>query len=340
MSTSLPPGFTTCPATIGDIPAAVDLFNDFTEYYLGIREATVGDIRNEWTSPGFEPENDIRLVFSPGGKLVGHIEVWTNANPPVQPWVWGRVHPDFEGQGLGMALLIWAEERARQAIPRCPADARVVMRTYISSSIESPRHLFEAQGLKLIRHSFRMLIEMDGAPPGPAWPEGIRIRIPNDPAAEIEAIYRADEEAFRDHFGYVEEPFEEGLARYRHHFLEIENFDPSLWFLAMDGVPQVDESEIAGICLCRQHSWEDPECGYVSNLAVRRPWRKRGIGLALLHHAFGEYYCRGFRKVALGVDAQNLTGALRLYEKAGMSVHRQYDLYEKELRPGRDLSVQ
>ena len=65
-----------------------------------------------------------------------------------------------------------------------------------------------------------------------------------------------------------------------------------------------------------------------------------GYWAGLLRHAFGEYYRRGYKGVALGVDAENLTGALRLYKKAGMYVHRQFDLYEKELRPGREVSVQ
>jgi ribosomal protein S18 acetylase RimI-like enzyme len=64
------------------------------------------------------------------------------------------------------------------------------------------------------------------------------------------------------------------------------------------------------------------------------------LGLALLRHSFNEYYRRGKRKVGLGVDAENLTGALRLYERAGMHVHRQYNSYEKELRAGKEISVQ
>ena len=75
-------------------------------------------------------------------------------------------------------------------------------------------------------------------------------------------------------------------------------------------------------------------------LGVRRPWRKRGLGLALLRHSFNEFYRRGKRKVGLGVDAQNLTGALRLYENAGMHVDQTSDLYEKEMPPGTEISVQ
>jgi hypothetical protein len=60
----------------------------------------------------------------------------------------------------------------------------------------------------------------------------------------------------------------------------------------------------------------------------------------MLHHTFGQFYQRGTRKVGLDVDAQSLTGATRLYEKAGMHVARREALYEKELRPGVELSTQ
>ena len=76
------------------------------------------------------------------------------------------------------------------------------------------------------------------------------------------------------------------------------------------------------------------------DLSVRRPWRRKGLGMALLYHSFGEFYRRGTRKVGLDVDSQNLTGATRLYERVGMRVNRQYDSYEKELRPGIELSTQ
>ena len=96
---------------------------------------------------------------------------------------------------------------------------------------------------------------------------------------------------------------------------------------------------MAAVCLCRTQSWEDETLGWVSSLAVRRPWRKRGLGLAFLNHSFNAFWERGKRGVGLGVDAENLTGALNLYKKAGMSVHRQYNLYEKELRAGKELAT-
>jgi ribosomal protein S18 acetylase RimI-like enzyme len=180
-----------------------------------------------------------------------------------------------------------------------------------------------------------MLIEMDGPVPEPIWPQGITLRT-FDPETHAEAVYRAEDDSFRDHFGYLEQPFEEGFKRFKHFVLGAKNFDPSLLFLAMDGT----SGEIAGLNICRPHSYDDLDMGWVGTLGVRRQWRKRGLGLALLRHSFNEFYRRGKRKAGLGVDAQNLTGALRLYKNAGMHVHQAYDQYEKELRLGREISVQ
>ena len=178
-----------------------------------------------------------------------------------------------------------------------------------------------------------MRINMDTPPIEPEWPAGITLRT-CDSETDLEAVYRAVNDSFRDHYGHIDMPFEEGLKRFKHFMTGYEGFDPTLWFIAMEG------DEIAGVCLCREKSYDNPDVGYISTLGVLRPWRKRGIGLALLRHSFCELYRRGKRKAGLGVDAQSLTGALRLYENAGMHVHQAFDRYEKEFRPGKEISVQ
>jgi mycothiol synthase len=330
----LPEGFTARGANLNDVEQALVLFNCWSQAVIQQDEITDAQaIWNEWVSPGFDPAGDIRLVFAPDGEMAGYIEVWTTARPPVHPWIWARVHPDYEGRGIGTWMLNWGEARAMQALKNVPDGLRFAPRVGTYSKADRSKKLFEDMGYGYIRSSYRMAIDLDGPVPEPIWPEGITLRTYN-PETDAEAVYRAVNESFRDHFGFVEEPFEQGLKRFKHFMIEYEGFDPTLWFLAMNG------EEIAGISLCRPKSHDDPDLGWVNTLGVRRPWRRRGIGLALLRHSFNELYRRGKRKVGLGVDAENLTGALRLYENAGMHIHNAFDLYEKELGSGIEISVQ
>lgn len=331
---TLPEGFTARGAGMDDVEPSLELYNLWSRSVIGEDEITdVGAIRNEWVSPGFDPAEDIRLVFDPDGTLVGYIEAWTTAKPPVHPWLWGRVHPDYSGLGIGTWMLTWAESHVMRVLDDLDPDLRFAPRVGIYRQAHESEKLFEDLGYRQVRSNYEMRIKLDAAPPQPIWPEGLELR-PFNLETDIEAVYLADQEAFRDHFGFVEMPIEEGMARFRHFMTDYEGFDPSLWYIAWDG------AEVAGFCLCRSGSYSDPDLGYVNILGVRRPWRKRGLGLAFLHEAFGEFYRRGKRKAGLGVDAENLTGALRLYEKAGMHVHKQFNLFEKELRPGREISVQ
>ena len=329
----LPDGFTARGATLNDIEPSMQLINRWSRSVIGRDESANQEaILTEWKSPGFDPARDICLVFAPNGEIAGYIEVWTTAKPPVHPGIWGRVDPNYEGIGIGTWMIQWAEGRVLRVLPTLPAELRFAPRLGIWRQAEKSKKLFEDLGYRYIRSSYHMLINMDALVPHPEFPEGITLRTCNL-ETDLEAVYRADVDSFRDHFGFVEERFEEGFERFKH-FWAHGDVDPTLLFLAMDG------NEIAGISLCRPHSFTDPDMGWVGTLGVRRPWRKRGIGLALLRYSFNEFYRRGKRKVGLGVDAQNLTGALRLYENAGMHVHQAYDQYEKGLRAGTEISVQ
>ncbi|MBZ0310602.1 MAG: GNAT family N-acetyltransferase, partial [Anaerolineae bacterium] len=189
-------------------------------------------------------------------------------------------------------------------------------------------------GLQPFGQSWIMLIEFDSAPPFQKMPDGISLRTHRHPQ-DLSLTYQATRDSFQDHFGYVEEPFEQGLERWRHYVEGDEQFDESLWFLAIDD----STGAIAGISLCRLEAHHASEQGWVSTLGVCRPYRRRGLGLALLQHSFAELWNRGKQKVSLGVDASSLTGATRLYERAGMHVDRQMTQYEKELRPGVEIST-
>jgi GNAT superfamily N-acetyltransferase len=332
MNTKLPEGYQARPVTLEDLEETVNLFNAWSRHMQGLEKFDLQDIRREWTTPNFNLETDTRIVLAPSGEIVSYCEVWDLDEPHVTVGVWERVRPDVQALGLDVFLLEWAEERARQSIQKAPAGARVAMQSFTLSSDEAGQAALRQAGFSLIRHNLRMVIQLNGKPPEAQWPAGLTVRsmsVGQDERAVLEAVRGS----FKDHFGYVEHPFEEELRRWKHFMENDENFDPSLWFLAMAG------DEIAGISLCRMRTHDDPELGWVGTLGVLRSWRRRGLGLALLQHSFNELYQRGRRKIGLGVDAQSLTGATRLYEKAGMRPDPawQHSMYEKELRPGRDL---
>jgi GNAT superfamily N-acetyltransferase len=330
----LPAGFTVRPATIDDVEAAANLFNAVSRAVWGIDSYHASDLANEWQEPGFSPETDARLVFDPNGRLAAYQEVFSMP-PYVRIHTWNQVHPDYTGQGVAAWLLEWAEQRAWEVAEKAPADTRVIMTGFVPVLSQRGLGLYRKCGFDLVRYNLRMIIDLPSEPPAPVWPDGITVRTINVDT-EVPAVALAVRESFRDHYGFVERPWEDDLKHFRHHMADPEYFDPELYFVAWDG------DQIAGISLCMPKWYDDAELGWVSTLGVLREWRRRGLGLALLQHSFQELYRRGKRRVGLGVDASSLTGATKLYEKAGMhsDESRKFALFEKELRPGIELSTQ
>ena len=319
-------------ATVEDIPKIHALEEKKSLHYHGVPGFSLERLINEYSIPGFDIENSIHLVEDLDGNLVAEVEVWDVDNPPVHPFLWLTLDPEFEGNGLEAYLLEWADKRAREALDRVEPNFRVSIRSLSIHENEFSKKAKLAAGYQQIRHSFRMRIDMEEPPPKPVWPEGIRIR-PYDPENDAYKVFEVDDEVFRDHFGYLDVPLEEGFKKFMHHMTGDDSYDPALWFLAVAG------EEIVGICIARKYGLEDKEAGHVSSLGVKRGWRRKGIALGLLQLAFGEFYKRGQKTVDLGVDAESLTGAIDLYRKAGMHVLRQFDMFEKEIRPGKEVSV-
>jgi mycothiol synthase len=323
--------FTLRPATMGDLDAVVALFNACSVAQIGKAVIEETELGTDWKMPFFDMEADTQAVLASDDEIVGYTAVWDRA-PHVRISAHVRVHPEYTGQRIGAYLGRWVEERALQAIPKAPSAARVVLEQNVYSTDAAARESLLRQGYRLVRYYFGMAIDMDGPPPEPVLPEGITIRhFRRD--EEARALVHALRDAFEDHWGYVELPFEDEYATWLTAMDEDPAFDETLWFVA------IADGEIAGFTQGYDICAEGPQVGAVEVLGVRRQWRRRGIALALLRHSFRELYCRGRTTVTLNVDAQSLTGALRLYEKAGMHVQYRIDRYEKELRPGEDMST-
>jgi mycothiol synthase len=285
---------------------------------------TPEDLAREWKSPGFELERNAWIVETADGHIVGYEEFnerYAHASLVGD----GYVHPQYHGLGIGTTMLRALEARAREEMKLAEPDLRVFIRNGMATGDTVARQMHEAEGYRPIRYSWHMEIQLEEAPRAPVLPAGIELR-PFVREQHDHLVFEAHEDAFRDHWGHTPGTFE----YWQHNRSGRENLDPSLWFIAWDG------DLIAGYCLCRYRMGT----GWVGTLGVRRPWRKRGLGEALLLHSFGEFYRRGMKTIGLGVDAENPTGATRLYKKAGMHVAAEYVIYEKELRPGREPKEQ
>ncbi|MFN2144649.1 MAG: GNAT family N-acetyltransferase [Anaerolineales bacterium] len=320
------------PPKMEDAQAVSDLSNTHSQHLFGTNQSEAVDFESAWQSPGFDLENSARLVFTREGQLVAYFDVRDQQAPHVRIRVNVLVHPDFQESGMPEAMLAWVEARAREAVSKAPDGAQVIMATNTNHIDTWKKKLLEGHGMEVIRYFLRMGIEFDEPPQLSVVPEGIMLR-PYDPETELEKLALIYKDSFRDHFGYVDEPQEEMIKALQHWIATDPDHDPELWLVAADG------DRLAALAICVPRVVEDPEMGAVYILGVGREWRGQGLGMAILRYAFTELHKKGCKRVSLDVDASSLTGATRLYEKAGMSVYRQFDAYSKILREGEDIST-
>jgi len=320
------------PATLADAEASADLGNRFDRHFIGEEPHTGPLVRKWWDQEGMDIEHNTQMAFNGEGRAMGAVELSDYRAPHVRKHLMIAVDPALFESGLGERLLDWGLERARARVGLAPEGARVVLQSWADERNDWSRGLFESRGFHVVRRFYRMVTEFDGPPPAAELPEGIQIR-PITPGQERE-VYQAVQDTFRDHWGFIEEPVKEGFPRWLKRVQADPDYDPTMFYLAWEG------DRVAGVATTFPRMPEHPGMGWVWNLGVRRPWRGRGLGMALLRHCLAGFYARGCTWGGLGVDAQNLTGALRLYEKAGMHADQVEFTYELVLRDGDELTTQ
>jgi ribosomal protein S18 acetylase RimI-like enzyme len=304
MSSSLREGLTVRRGRAGDVDAVTAALVA-EEVAVRGRSAWDGSDTADWWR-ALELQGEAWVAEADGGAVAGCLGLFTRGGSFNG---WAAVAPEFAGQGLGVALIRLAEERAGKL-----GGSRLHLGSFAQNAAAT--RLFEGLGYRVVRHHYRMLIELDERPPPPEWPPGIahgRFDL-----ADARAVHAAIQEALADDWGFTPMAFEE----WQRSRLESPDFDPTLWTVAWEA------GEVAGVIRCDPRRWG---AGWVGMLGVRRPWRRRGLGLALLRRSFAKFYERGERRVGLGVDAQNPSGATRLYERAGMHVEAEHLTWEKEL---------
>jgi ribosomal protein S18 acetylase RimI-like enzyme len=285
---------------------------------------SVADIANQYTHlVNCDPFQDV-LCAEVDGEMIGYNRVfwYTEVEGNRLYAHFGFLLPAWRRKGLGRAMLHHSERRLRKIAAEHPADGPRFLQSEAASTQPGTEALLSGEGYAAVRHEYEMVREtLDDIPPAPL-PEGLKVR-PVQPE-HYQAIWDAKEEAFRDHWGYRPET-QEDYQRW----LGDEKFDPGLWRVAWYG------DQVAGlvgsVISPQENAGYHRERGWIGPVCVRRSWRRRGLAHALLAQSLQALKERGMTEAALGVDTQNVTGALRLYESMGFRAVKRFSLYRKPL---------
>lgn len=288
------------------------------------RSDTLDDIRRNYSHlTNCDPATDM-LFAEMNGEVIGYNRVWWEKQDDgaLLYNVVGFLHPDWRRKRIGTTMLRHAEARMRQIAAQHESGAGRFFQTWANGSETGRQALLESQDYRPARYFFEMTRDIAAPLPDAPLPPGLEVR----PADEsmLRQVYEAHTEAFRDHWGFTEETFEEFQ-----HWKEDPTFNPSLWKIAWDG------EQIAGMVLNFVSQNENAEYGrkrgYTEGISVRRPWRKLGLARSLLVQSIAMFKEMGMDETALGVDAENLSGALKLYQGVGYKEIRRNMNYRKPL---------
>jgi mycothiol synthase len=292
------------PAVAADAPAVTEVIVALESSLYGQTAFSQADLEDEWSD--LDLTQNARVCYD-GDRIVGYGAVFERGE------LWraeGYVHPNALGRGIGKLIATELEDvAARRGARR--------MQNGVYEADSAARRLLESLGYGAVRVFRELRIELEEPPPAPRWPDGLR-DVPFDWEHDALQFHAAHQEAFADVWDYRPRDFESWSKRH----LGSERFDPTLWCVVRAG------DEIAAGTICTPDTYGG---GWIHVLFTRRPWRKQGVGAALLADSFWRFWERGEHSVGLSVDAASDTGAFRLYEGAGMAPVLGWVMYEKEL---------
>jgi mycothiol synthase len=310
----VPDGYILRHPAPGDAPAVQAVLDAAESADTGEPRRHENDIATEWRSPQCHVDSDWWVAVADDDTMAAVAWVWPLTAGEVTADHY--VHPDHRGRGLGEALLDTIEARAAELPSHTSEGAVRHLVVWCEDSGAERRASLQRRGFAAVRQYFEMAIDLRGELTAPSWPPGIGARGFRR-GVDDRTVYEADLEAFAEHHLYEPRDYDE----WRLFHADAPGGDITLWWLAWDG------DDLAGFVI----PIEGDRGAFIDDLAVRKPWRGRGLGRALLLAAFAVLRDRGQTAARLVVDAQNVTNAVRVYEAAGMHVSRRFDVMQKPL---------
>jgi len=313
---TLPAGYLLRHPTPDEAPAVQAVLDAAESADTGEARHHEDDVATDWSSRRCVITENWWVAVAGDGSIAGVAFVWPETAGEVTADHY--VHPDHRGRGLGEALLDTIEARLIELPALSPeGEVRHVLMWCEDADVER-RASLERRGFSAGRQYFEMARDLTEEFGVPVWPSGVVAR-GFRPGLDDRIVYEADVEAFSEHHLYEARAYDE----WRTFHIDAEDGDVTLWWLAWEG------DQLAGYVIPFAKDRE----ATIGDLAVRKHWRGRGIGHALLLAAFGTLRDRGQTLVRLYVDAQNVTNAVAVYEAAGMHVARRFDVMCRTVRP-------
>lgn len=263
------------------------------------------------------------------GAVVGYARGWWHdeVDGPLTYGHIGFLVPAWRRMGIGRAMLRWMEERLREVAveEQHPPDRPKFYETHSDVSVAGTVALFASEGYAPVRYAYDMVRPaLDDIPDFPL-PDGLEVR-PALPE-HYRAVWDANLEAFRDHWGFTESTEEDYLAYVEGSTL----FQPELWQIAWDTATGEVAGQVKAFILEAENEKYNRRRGYTEGISVRRPYRRRGLARALIVRSLRDQRDRGMTESALGVDSENLTGATRVYEDCGFRTVKSHAIYRKAM---------
>jgi mycothiol synthase len=320
------PGLTLRPyRDEADIPVIVDILNHMLEAdSIPFREDE-GHFRAMYSQANdkFDPARDVTIAEVDGVPVAYSDRSWvdTTLEPRMREYrVDGAVLPEWQRKGIGTALLLHNQDRQRALAASHDTDLPRIFGSWTSDRMAGAIALLKENGFEPVRHFFEMTRPLDEPIPDVVVPEGLEIR-PVRPD-EYRKVWKADVEAFQDHWGGFDDS-EESYQRW----ISRPDFDPTLWVVVFD------DEKVAGASI-NAISVEENEAlgvkrGWLHSVFTMREYRRRGVARAAVTRSLQLLKERGLDTGILGVDATNPTGALRVYEGVGFSVAERSTAWRK-----------
>jgi ribosomal protein S18 acetylase RimI-like enzyme len=296
-----------------DLPAIAEFYAEAERYDRNPERQSLTGLQEFWDSPRSRPEVDTLVGHDAQGQIVA--TAWSGCNRAVTEmrgvYLGGTVRPDRRGEGIGRAVLEWEMTHGSEwdLATRQDGYGPLVMRLYAPSDQADVRDLAERQGLVIERYFFEMSRHLDDTPPVPDL-DGVRI-VDWRPERSQE-VHDMVDLAFQDHWGHTDrtdEMWDEVVGS--------RDFRSDWSVLAVD---EATATVVGAALNCAyEQDWQATGVreGYTDQLAVAHTHRGRGIASALLKESMHRFAGAGMDAAALGVDAENPSGALRLYEGLG-----------------------